>query len=228
MRILKTLLFLLCLSGGGVPVLAAPQLVPERLNYDFGEVVQGDQVEFTFRFRNAGDEILQISNVRSSCGCTAALLSSRRIGPGEMGEVQAKFDSTQFRGGVTKTISLETNDPQQPELSFSLYGQVKAELVMTPDRIRWGQVSGDDPLQAVVQIVNQGKIDVTLQPPRATSPELSVSLSDRHLPAGGEVQLQVSGRFPEGKSRLGGYVIILTDHPKAAQLRLPVAARRAD
>lgn len=221
-----TLLLAFLLSGIS-PALAAPQLVAERLSYDFGEILQGAQVEHTFRFRNAGNEILEIGNVRSSCGCTAVMLSARRIAPGDMGELQVTFDSSRFRGAVTKTISLESNDPQMRELSFNLYGQIRAELVLIPERVRWGKVAAGSPLESVINIVNQGKIDVVLQEPRMSSPDLSVTLSSMLLPAGGQVQLQVTGTFASGKSRLGGYVIIPTDHPNASQLRLPVSARLA-
>ncbi len=225
MRIVLSLIFLVICSS---VALAAPQLVAEQLNYDFGEIVQGDQLEYTFRFRNAGDEILQISNVRSSCGCTAALLSARRIGPGEMGELQARFDSTNFRGAVTKTITMESNDPQTPELSFSLFGQIKAELLTQPERVRWGRVVAGSALETVITIINQGQSDVALQPARATSPEIKVTLSSLQLPAGGQVELLVSGSLPEGKSRIGGYVIVPTSHSQVPQLRLPVSARLDD
>ncbi len=79
---------------------AAPVLFVESVAFDFGHIVQGEQVEYTFRFRNAGDELLEISQLRSSCGCTAALLSTPRLAPGTVGELQVKFDSHGFRGRV--------------------------------------------------------------------------------------------------------------------------------
>ncbi len=38
----------------------------EKANYDFGEIFQGDKVEHTFRFTNAGDQALLITNVQVS------------------------------------------------------------------------------------------------------------------------------------------------------------------
>jgi hypothetical protein len=225
---MKRFVFLLVLLlASAMPALAAPQLVAEGLSYDFGEIFRGEKVTYSFRFRNAGDEILQISNVRSSCGCTAAMLSSSRIAPGDTGELQATFDSTQFSGAVTKTISLDSNDPQQPELNFSLYGQIKTELALTPERVRWGKVAAETPQTSVITVANQGQTDVTLQKPRSTSPDLSIELDSYQLPAGGQVQLTVTGTLPAGKTRIGGYIIIPTDHPRATQLRLPVSARLA-
>ena len=92
-------LVLLCLSVTGA--VAAPELSAERLNYDFGEIVQGAKVDHVFRFRNTGDQVLVVGNVRSSCGCTAALLTATRIAPGDMGELRATFDSTRFKGGYS-------------------------------------------------------------------------------------------------------------------------------
>ncbi len=224
---MRFILLLALLLAGAMPAFGAPQLVAENLSYDFGEIFRGEKVAYSFRFRNAGDEILQISNVRSSCGCTAAMLSSSRIAPGDMGELQATFDSSQFNGAVTKTISLDSNDPQKPELSFSLYGQIKTELALMPERVSWGKVAAETPQTAVITLINQGQTDVTLQEPRSTTPDLTLKLDSFQLPAGGQVQFTLTGTLPAGKSRIGGYVIIPTDHPRAAELRLPVSARLA-
>ena len=205
--------------------MAAPQMLVEQLNYDFGEVLQGGKVEYTFRFSNAGDEILEIGNVRSSCGCTAALLSARRIAPGDMGELQATFDSTRFRGAVNKVISLESNDPQQSQVRFSLYGNVKAELLLEPERVSWGAVKRGQHLESKVIIRNLSSKPIHLQPPKSTNPAVSAELSALLIPPAGQVELQLSAMLPEDKTRLGGYVILVSDYPNQPQIRVPVSAR---
>ncbi len=222
------LMSLSMLLACGVSIgMAAPQLNVEKLNYDFGEVIQGGKVEYSFRFTNTGDEVLEIGNVRSSCGCTAALLSAKRIAPGDMGELKATFDSTRFRGAVSKVISMETNDPNLPLVSFNMYGDVKVELMLSPDRINWGTVKKTDPLNSQVTISNRGDQTITLQEPQSTNPAVSATLSALQLGPGQEVQLDIAANFPAEKSRLGGYVIIATDYPNVPQLRVSVSARLA-
>ncbi len=218
------LLLMLCFATAA-SVSAAPQLVVEQLNYDFGEVLQGGKVDFTFRFRNAGDEVLEVGNVRSSCGCTAALLSARRIAPGDVGELQATFDSTRFQGAVTKVISLDANDPQQPQVSFSLYGNVKAELLLQPERVNWGVVESQQPLESRLTISNLSPKAITLEAPKSTNPAVSAELSARQIPPGGQVELRLTAKFSDDQARLGGYVIIGTDYANYPQLRVPVSAR---
>jgi len=53
--------------------------------YDFGKVKSGEPVKYTFIFTNTGDEMLFITNVQPSCGCTTAgecLAKSKRGKPG--------------------------------------------------------------------------------------------------------------------------------------------------
>ena len=120
---------------------AAPDLVIENYKFDFGQVYQGERVEHVYRFRNAGDAPLRIEKVRSSCGCTAALASAEIIAPGEQGEVKAVFDSTRFRGRVTKTIYLYTDDPVHRETHFTLSGEVLAKLVANPAKLVFDNLS---------------------------------------------------------------------------------------
>ena len=62
------------------------RLVFEEEKYDFGKVEQGVVLTHIFDFENIGEDTLKISRVRSSWGCTASLLSSEVIAPGETGE----------------------------------------------------------------------------------------------------------------------------------------------
>ena len=45
---------------GGV----GPSIAFETLSHDWGTILQGTNVEFTYKFRNVGSEILRITNVK--------------------------------------------------------------------------------------------------------------------------------------------------------------------
>src|SRR5271169_2246402 len=47
--------------------------------YDFGTVMSGPAVSHTFKVRNAGGADLVIDRVQTSCGCTAAEPSRKRL-----------------------------------------------------------------------------------------------------------------------------------------------------
>ncbi len=96
----------------------------DELRTNFGTIEQGEVLTFTFRFRNSGDETLVINEVKSTCNCTAALLSSDRLAPGEEGRVTATYDSKNDEGKVGRRIKLYTNDPIRPVEEFHIVGIV--------------------------------------------------------------------------------------------------------
>lgn len=221
MRCLITILFLLMTV---VPAWSAPQVTAEALEYDFGEVIQGDKVDYTFRFRNSGDELLVIESVHSSCGCTAALLSSKQIAPGDMGEIKTTFDSSNFRNTIHKTITMTTNDPESATVKFLIKGQVKEELALNPARVSFGKLAPGAQVEQLVAIKNSSKKTITLEQPRATNPDIQASLDRTILEPGEQAELKVTAQVPEDAKRLSGYVMILTNYEKVPKLRLSVSA----
>jgi hypothetical protein len=95
------LILLFCLPGSAD---ADPKIVAEKRDFQFGSILQGEKIAHVFKFHNAGDAPLHIEKVRTSCGCTAAVLSAKAILPGETGELKSTFDSARFSGSIVKTV----------------------------------------------------------------------------------------------------------------------------
>jgi len=49
-----------------------PRIEFEQTRHDFGKLIQGEKVSYTFKFKNTGNAALVLSAVVPSCGCTAA------------------------------------------------------------------------------------------------------------------------------------------------------------
>ncbi|MFQ5647126.1 MAG: DUF1573 domain-containing protein [bacterium] len=99
----------------------------ESRKYDFGKIDQGKIVTHVFKFQNKGKGTLVIDKVKTSCGCTAALLSAKTLKPGENGEIKATFNSGRFRGAIKKTVYVHSNDPREPVVQLRLSGVIKAK-----------------------------------------------------------------------------------------------------
>ncbi len=81
----------------------------ETTNHHFGEIKQGDVVDFTFKFKNTGKSDLFILSAKASCGCTVPSYSKEPVPPGGEGKVDVQFDSHGKSGMVSKTVSLVAN-----------------------------------------------------------------------------------------------------------------------
>lgn len=86
------------------------KLVFENETHDFGKVTEGDQLEYTFKFKNEGNTLLEIQDVKTSCGCTVAKLDTFNFEPGQSGEIKTVFDTDKRSGQVHRTITVQSND----------------------------------------------------------------------------------------------------------------------
>lgn len=206
------------------PVMAAPNLAVENPSFDFGEIFQGEQVPHVFSFSNTGDEILSIDRVNSSCGCTAALISEKTLAPGGKGEVKVSFDSTRFRGQVTKTVYLYSNDPVQPVMQLFVKGNVKESVTIDPVQVNFGPLVVGRAAQSTVRLRNQGNRPLVLGTPKTTAEELTVSLPERQFAAGSELIVTLTLKPKPGQPRFSGYILLPIEGDSARELRIPVYA----
>jgi hypothetical protein len=88
-----------------------PKIEFEQLYYDFGKIIEGEKVSYTFSFKNSGGSELIIKDAIASCGCTVPEYEKRIIKPGEEGSIEVIFDSSGRMGNQYKSIILRTNTP---------------------------------------------------------------------------------------------------------------------
>jgi hypothetical protein len=221
-RILLAIIWLLF----SLPSLAAgsPEITAADREYDFGEVLQGTKMTHTFVFQNSGGADLVIERVRSSCGCTAALLSSNHLPPGAEGKLEAVFESGRFRGNVSKTITLHTNVPETPRVSFVIRATVMPEVTITPDVVDFTSLVPGAVREMEVMITNRGEREVVLGTPGATNPEIVVLLAPGPLAPGASRAMTVRV-VPSTAGGVSGYVMLRVDGAAAPDMRLSVRGR---
>ncbi|MFB6453637.1 DUF1573 domain-containing protein [Chitinophaga sp. Hz27] len=82
----------------------------EEKVHDFGEIVQGEKVEYSFKFTNTGKTDAVIEDAISSCGCTVPEWPKEPLKPGQSGFIKVIFDSNGKEGYTQKEVSLKLND----------------------------------------------------------------------------------------------------------------------
>jgi hypothetical protein len=97
-----------------------PDFQFEELSYNFGKVIQGEVLGYTFHFKNVGKSSLLISSIEASCGCTTSIPPKAPIRPGEKGEITITFDSKHKNGEVTSYLVVTANTyPAQTVLTVN-------------------------------------------------------------------------------------------------------------
>ncbi len=128
----KAILMLSVLAALSAVAFAGPSIYVAINVYDFGSITEGFAVTHTFILQNVGDEVLRISGVQTSCGCTTAALDKTSLAPGETVDLQVQVNTTGYHGTITKLINVISNDEDMPQLTLRITGQV---LTAQPNQI---------------------------------------------------------------------------------------------
>ncbi len=93
---------------------SGPKIYFAETSFDFGEITQGDKVEHIFEFENTGNEPLILTDVRTTCGCTAPEWPREPVIPGTKAQVRVVFNSTGKIGIQNKVITIMSNAVNSP------------------------------------------------------------------------------------------------------------------
>jgi hypothetical protein len=81
----------------------------EKTVHDFGNIMEGEKAEFSFKFTNTGNKQLIISNVSSSCGCTVPTYTKEPVEPGGSGFIKVVFNSEKRIDHFEKAVTIVAN-----------------------------------------------------------------------------------------------------------------------
>jgi hypothetical protein len=199
-----------------------PMLEVRETRKDGGVVEEGTLIPFRFEVANRGQADLEVTQVKSSCGC-AVTKWDRVIRPGEKGTIEAQMDTIYFRGPVTKHLTLFSNDPARPQVELTITARLlplvkispdPAVLLTVEDRAATQEFTlernGGQPMQIVQVIPNAAYIKAETTP----------------LPGQGRYRLTVTAlpEAPLGRSTVS--VVVWTDVAKGGILTFFVTVHR--
>ena len=94
-------------------------------NYDFIETQQVNIVNYNFEFINKGKSDFIIRKISSSCDCITATTDKIIYSSNENGKIHISFNSMNRDNEQQLTITLVTNDPENPLINLYISGYVK-------------------------------------------------------------------------------------------------------
>jgi len=136
-----TAMFLIC-----YPLYGSAKINFLKSDHDMGTISQGQVVEATFKFVNTGNSDLSILGTHASCGCTSVLENPDKVyKKGQAGTLRVQFDSKCFRGEITKTITVMTNEKAKPTRLLTVHGKVRVGIATYPEVLDFASVHLDNP-----------------------------------------------------------------------------------
>lgn len=115
-------------------------LVAKESEHDFGKVVQGKPVYYSFTLTNKSSQPIKLDEVTATCGCTTPEWVKTPIAPGATTQVKVGFNAA-AEGSFEKWITVKYSGAQTAQLKIR--GTV------------WTPPAGAAPPNAAVQFLKQ-------------------------------------------------------------------------
>jgi hypothetical protein len=195
-----------------------PTIFFENPDFNFGQIYKGQKVEHIYKFENRGKDILEIKKVKSSCGCTAVILTNDTIPPGETGEIKAIFSSGSLSGNIKKSITVASNDPDTPKYRLTISGEIIKDLIIKPENIDFGLVPIGEETSETITIKSQTAPDFKIKKITSSKPFIDTTIVGEE---NGEYIIKIELKHHPVIGRFSGGIYLETNSQIQQKVHIP-------
>ncbi|HVS12296.1 MAG TPA: DUF1573 domain-containing protein [Thermoanaerobaculia bacterium] len=208
---------------------AAPKAVVPQTLVDLGIVPRGDRASTEFTLENRGTAPLVVTQTTSSCSCMVVRADSP-IAPGGSGKVVAEVDTEVLEGPSVASVTVYTNDAENPILTLKVNLESRPYLVARPGYFRYSVYQGFDEDATIGHTVAAtDPADFTIERVESTLPSLSVTFREaapeERMAGFPGPQYRVAGTLaPDAPvGALTGFVRVHTTHDEQKMFSIPIS-----
>jgi len=191
--------------------------------YDFGEIFKGEKVSHIYRFRNSGKGLLKIKDLKTSCGCTAAIVSSKEIPHNGYGEITVVFNSNSEVGKSSKEITIYSNDPDTPMYKLTITGVVKEEVVVIPRKLNISEILYGNGLKRSLSVKSIVDPMFEISKIESTNPDIVTSIEKEKEKKEYTIEVSLSKKAKLG--RFNSKIVLYTNSKNMEKVTIPVFGR---
>lgn len=125
--------------------------------HHFGTIFKGEIRKHVFEIENVSKKTIHIDRVETSCGCTAALISSKKIKPKQRAKITAEFNSENFQGYQEKSIYVYEKKSNTPLVTLKIRINITVELDVVPMYLVFDNAIVGSDKKSIVQLINRTK-----------------------------------------------------------------------
>jgi hypothetical protein len=212
-------LLLVSLSVGS----SQPKASIDKSTINLGVIYNGTIEKTRVILKNIGRDTLKILGVHTSCGCTTVKQPKPALRAGESDVMEVEFNSTGYRGKITKHVTIQTNDPASPEVGVTLVGDVVDELQpLNGSSVIWlGAIPLGKEVDQTVSFKNVSGRTIALKGYRSSSPQVVAKLDQMSVLAADTIRVFVKVT-PTKTDYSSEQILLETDSKNQSQVPLRV------
>lgn len=219
-----------------------PAIQFKTLFIDAGYIPQAeDSYPFTFSVTNTGNADLNISKVKTNCGCTLVNNYPHILAAGETGQIVINYTFGKSRGVFNQSAVLMSDDPDYPAALLTMTGNGKQDVKISPAVFNFGGIvegekavarcfvtySGDNIFLIESAETNQKALNLTVNPftPKLLNEKLFIPFA-QIIPSNCTNRFIIEASLDTNELKTtnsNNFVEIKTNLPDAKELKIPVS-----
>lgn len=191
---------------------------------DAGKIHEGEKIEGAIRFVNHGESPVTITNVRTSCGCTAAKPDKETYATGDTAEISYTIKTDGFSGNIHKSIRIDLDGADVNNASFTIHANISKDINITPGYVQFGAVSldSDSAITEFFEIQNDMDSPVEIKKVTVYNDLIKVVPEKTVIPPHKSHLFQVKLNPPKEAGKYDTRISIESDYTKRPVMYLPV------
>jgi hypothetical protein len=203
-----------------------PQLVVERTEFNAGTIRPGTSLSADFVLQNKGRAPLTILDIKKDCGCTVPTCDPE-IAAGGTGHLRVTLKIAGLYGAVEKHVYLETDDPKQASVAFTIKAVMPYPVEVTPGSDLVIPVTRGKAASAEVTLRSNDDDPLFLGPMDSPDPHITAEVAPGSVPQGREVKLRVTVAADAPSDAFETLLLVSTGHPRLPRLRFRIFGQPA-
>ncbi len=187
-----------------------PTIFFKEPDFNFGKIYKGQKVEHVYMFENRGENTLNIKKVKTSCGCTAAILTNHTISPAETGEIRVTYNPGSNTGNVKKSITVLNDDPEHSSYRLTIFGEIIEDVSLKPRNVDFGSmyIGEKSNKNKTISIESQATPDFKIKKITSSKPFIDTSIVEEK---NGKYVINVEIKDNPGIGRFSGIIHLETN-----------------
>jgi len=203
----------------------AEQMFAKR-EHDFGVVARGADAKYRLEITNKYKEDVHISNITTTCGCTAVRPSKDTLVSREKAYIEITMDTRKFTHEKNSSVTVVFDKPLYATVRIPIKAYIRTDVVLSPGGAEFGSVPRGSDVERKIGIAYAGRETWKIRDVVNKSEHLAARLQETsrgNNRVNYDLYVTVKGSAPLGDLR--DQLMLITDDQGNPQIPVLVDAR---
>lgn len=198
----------------------------DKQSHKFGVVARGADARYRFKIKNLYRDPVHISNIRTTCGCTAAKPSKYTLESLEEAYIEVTMDTRKFTQQKDSNLIVSFDAPLYAEVQLPISAYIRTDVVIEDGAVNFGSVDQGQSASKKISIKYAGRAGWKIREIKNPNKHLEIKSVEKLRESGRvEYEIQASLKPTAPAGRFSQEITLVTDDANSPHVPLLVEAK---